>query len=120
MSTDKDGYFNRDRIHENSFNDGIYSNAIRAGKRTYFIDVKATRRDEYYLTITESKKKLDAHGNVFFEKHKIYLYKEDFEKFKDGLGEAIAFIAENQPMMTELDEPEEITAVFSDVDFDDI
>ena len=60
----------------------IYSKAVRAGKRTYFFDVKATRNNDYYLTITESKKRFDNDGNQNFEKHKIFLYKEDFEKFK--------------------------------------
>lgn len=67
----------------------IYSNAVKAGKRTYFFDVKATRNGDYYLTITESKKKFDKDGNPSYEKHKIFLYKEDFEKFVDGLGDAI-------------------------------
>ena len=63
----------------------IYSKAVRAGKRTYFFDVKATRNNDYYLTITESKKRFDNDGNQNFEKHKIFLYKEDFEKFAEGL-----------------------------------
>ena len=74
----------------------IFSKAIRAGKRTYFFDVKSTKRNEYYLTITESKKRFDREGNFHFEKHKIFLYKEDFEKFIDGLQEVIDYINENQ------------------------
>ncbi len=70
----------------------IYSKAVRAGKRTYFFDVKATRNNDYYLTITESKKKFDNDGNQNFEKHKIFLYKEDFEKFSEGLDEIITYI----------------------------
>lgn len=70
----------------------IYSKAVRAGKRTYFFDVKATRNNDYYLTITESKKKLDTEGNQNFEKHKIFLYKEDFEKFAEGLDEIVEYI----------------------------
>ncbi|WP_420910114.1 DUF3276 family protein [Odoribacter lunatus] len=70
----------------------IYSKAVRAGKRTYFFDVKATRNNDYYLTITESKKKFDDNGTQNFEKHKIFLYKEDFEKFSEGLEDAVAYI----------------------------
>ena len=70
----------------------IYSKAVRAGKRTYFFDVKATRNNDYYLTVTESKKKFDNEGNQNFEKHKIFLYKEDFEKFAEGLQEVVAYI----------------------------
>jgi len=67
----------------------IYSKSVRAGKRTYFFDVKSTRSGDHYLTITESKKKFDQEGNFHFEKHKIFLYKEDFDKFKDGFIEVI-------------------------------
>ena len=70
----------------------IYSKAVRAGKRTYFFDVKATRNNDYYLTITESKKRFDNDGNQNFEKHKIFLYKEDFEKFSEGLDEVVKYI----------------------------
>ncbi len=71
----------------------IFSKAVRAGKRTYFFDVKATRNDQYYLTITESKRRFqNEEGKFFYEKHKIFLYKEDFEKFVRGLDAAIRFI----------------------------
>lgn len=71
----------------------VYSKAVRAGKRTYFFDVKATRSDEMYLTITESKRKYDPQTDKFFyEKHKLFLYKEDFDKFSLGLEEVINFI----------------------------
>ena len=70
----------------------IFTSVVRAGKRTYFFDVKATRKDDFYLTITESKKRLGKEGKVFYEKHKIFLYKEDFEKFSEGLKESIAYI----------------------------
>lgn len=66
-----------------------FSKYVRAGKRTYFFDVKSTRSGDHYLTITESKKKFDQDGNFHFEKHKIFLYKEDFDKFKDGLSEVV-------------------------------
>ena len=72
--------------------DEIFSKAVRAGKRTYFFDVKATKGDDYYLTVTESKKKFSDDGKFTFEKHKLFLYKEDFEKFADGLKEAIDYI----------------------------
>ncbi len=70
----------------------VYSKAVKAGKRTYFFDVKATRNNDYYLTITESKKKFDQDGNSSFEKHKIFLYKEDFEKFVEGLEDAVKIV----------------------------
>jgi len=70
----------------------IYSKVVRAGKRTYFFDVKATRKDDYYLTITESKKIFDKEGRFHFEKHKLFLYKEDFEKFADGFTDAVGYI----------------------------
>lgn len=81
-----------------NFRQEIYSKAVRAGKRTYFFDVKSTRNDEYYLTITESKKRYDHNGKFTYEKHKIFLYKEDFEKFYGGLEEVISFIADKQPI----------------------
>jgi hypothetical protein len=70
----------------------IFTSVVRAGKRTYFFDVKATRKDDFYLTITESKKRLGKEGKVFYEKHKIFLYKEDFDKFTEGLKDAIGYI----------------------------
>ncbi|MDR0765326.1 MAG: PUR family DNA/RNA-binding protein [Odoribacteraceae bacterium] len=70
----------------------VYTNAVKAGKRTYFFDVKATRNGDYYLTITESKKKFDKDGMPNYEKHKVFLYKEDFDKFVDGLNDAIGVV----------------------------
>ena len=75
----------------------VYSRPVRAGRRTYFFDVKATRNDDYFLTITESRKKQDKAGNFVFDKHKIYLYREDFEKFTDALSEVMAFVREHKP-----------------------
>lgn len=72
--------------------DEIYSNPVRAGKRTYFFDVRATKSDDYYLTITESKRTFDESGTPQYKKHKIFLYKEDFLKFKDALTDVIDFI----------------------------
>lgn len=69
--------------------DEVYSRRIKAGKRTYFIDVKATRGNDYYITITESKRKEDGYG---YAKHKIFLYKEDFNKFMDGMDEVINYV----------------------------
>jgi len=70
----------------------IFSRAVRAGKRTYFFDVKTTVEDEPYLTITESKRRFNDQGKFFYEKHKLFLYKEDFEKFVNGLNDSIEFI----------------------------
>ncbi len=82
----------------------IHSKAVRAGKRTYFFDVKATRRNDYYLTITESKKRFNRDGKFFYEKHKLFLYKEDFDKFADSLNEIIAFIRDANPQPIELED----------------
>lgn len=71
--------------------DEIYSKRVKAGKRTYFFDVKATRSNDYYLTITESKKRFKEDGFVY-EKHKIFLYKEDFAKFLEALNETIEHV----------------------------
>ncbi len=68
--------------------DEIYSEKVKAGKRTYFFDVKATRSNDYYLTITESKKRMKDDGFVY-EKHKIFLYKEDFNKFIEALNNTL-------------------------------
>ena len=96
--------------------DEIYSKSVRAGKRTYFFDVKATKRNDYYLTITESKKRYDQDGKFHFEKHKLFLYKEDFEKFVDGLTDVVSFIKENQPEIAEDTE----TDKFTNVEFEDL
>ncbi len=74
----------------------IFSMPVRAGKRTYFFDVKATRGDDYYLTITESKRRIDENGKFHYDKHKLFLYKEDFDKFADGLSSAIKFIKDEK------------------------
>ena len=73
-------------------NDDIYAKVIRAGRRTYFFDVRSTKADDYYLTITESKKFTNEDGSYFYKKHKIYLYKEDFEDFKNALEETTDYI----------------------------
>ena len=70
----------------------IYSKVLRAGRRTYFFDVRETKASDYYLTITESKKYSNEDGTFFYKKHKIYLYKEDFSDFKSMLAEVMDFI----------------------------
>lgn len=78
----------------------VYSQAIKAGKRIYYVDVKKNRKDEMFVAITESKKIVTGEGEdsqISFEKHKIFLYKEDFEKFLNGLQQAICFIENAQP-----------------------
>ena len=101
--------------------DIVYSQAIKAGKRIYYLDVKRNKRDELFLAITESKKKMMGEGidaPFTFEKHKIFLYQEDFSKFIGGLSKAIGYIHEHQPMsdryaaseeMPMAEEPQSIT-----------
>lgn len=96
----------------------LFSKAVRAGKRTYFFDVKSTKGSEYYLTITESKKRFGTDGKFFYEKHKIFLYKEDFEKFTDGFTEAIEYIKENSPLIENPVDGEHSSS--SDVSFEDL
>ncbi len=84
---------------EKKDNEIIYSKAIKAGKRIYYLDVKKSRNEDLYLAITESKKKVtgyDEDAQVTYEKHKIFLYKEDFEKFSEGLKDVIGFITQEQ------------------------
>lgn len=114
--------------------DDIFSKAVRAGKRTYFFDVKTTRGNDLYLTITESKRKYDDDGNFSYEKHKLFLYKEDFDKFSDGLVETVDKIKELQASgnystespMDKVESTEEISEdpstdeEFSDVKFEDL
>jgi hypothetical protein len=108
----------------------IFTKVVRAGKRTYFFDVKATRKDDYYLTITESKKRLGKEGKVFYEKHKIFLYKEDFDKFSEGLKDAVTFIEngknfpESHDMTSFQEVKSEINPIaaeeFTNVEFEDL
>ena len=74
----------------------IFSKVVRAGRRTYFFDVRATKAGDYYLTLTESKKFTNPDGSFHYKKHKIYLYKEDFESFKETLDEMISFIIDQK------------------------
>ena len=80
----------------------VHSTAVRAGKRTYFFDVKATRNDDYYLTITESKRR--PGDDASYEKHKIFLYREDFSKFSEGLAQAIDYIVQQKGEVEPRDE----------------
>lgn len=123
---------------ETNNRDDIYSNAVRAGKRTYFFDVRTTRGNDLYLTITESKRKYDDNGDFRYEKHKLFLYKEDFDKFADGLTDSIAKIrslqetgeySQESPMDRlqnegaeggETTEEKSEDSSFSDVSFDDL
>ena len=75
----------------------IRSKAVRAGKRTYFFDVKATQGDDYYVVITESRRRNNEDGSATYTRHHMYLYKEDFAKFTDGLNEMIEFVKTNKP-----------------------
>ena len=72
----------------------LLAHSVRAGKRTYFFDVKATRGQDLYMTITESKRRFDDDGNVHYQKHKIFLYREDFENFEEGFVDAVQKIEE--------------------------
>jgi hypothetical protein len=114
------------RNSDSKFNQEIHSKVVRAGKRTYFFDVKSTRNEEFYLTITESKKKFEDNGNFHYEKHKIFLYKEDFHKFTECLQGIIDFINEskleevNWEQQTKPVAEDEPVADYSNVDFEDI
>ena len=93
----------------------VHAIPVRAGKRTYFFDVKATKdNSDFFLNITESKRHSNSDGSFSYEKHKIYLYKEDFDKFKEGLEQAITYIAEKCfggtiPLREEYREPKDAT-----------
>ncbi|MBR5042024.1 MAG: DUF3276 family protein [Bacteroidales bacterium] len=85
---DSAGYVDRN-------SEDVYSKPVRAGKRTYFFDVKSTKgNNDFFLTITESKRRNNPDGTFTYDKHKIFLYKEDFEKFKEGLDEVITYITD--------------------------
>ncbi len=107
----------------------IFSRTVRAGKRTYFFDVKATIAEERYLTITESKRRFNnEQGKFFYEKHKLFLYREDFEKFINGLNDAIEFIRTGKAPERIEPEPEEnhstseipLTDKHLNISFDDL
>jgi len=113
----------------------IFSQVLRAGRRTYFFDVRATKAGDYYLTVTESKKFTHDDGSFHYKKHKIYLYKEDFNEFNEMLAKATSFIVDekgteviSERHQKDFQKPEEevgeeeskSTQSFTDVDFDDI
>ncbi|MDR0711053.1 MAG: PUR family DNA/RNA-binding protein [Prevotellaceae bacterium] len=98
----------------------LFSKPVKAGKRTYFFDVKATREGDQYLTITESKRKVDRDGKFSYEKHKIFLYREDFEKFLAGMHEALDYIAVNAPAAVAPDAVHKEEPSYSDVNFDEL
>ena len=117
----------------------IFSKVLRAGRRTYFFDVRATKADDYYLTITESKKFTNDDGSFHYKKHKIYLYKEDFDGFRESLEEMTKYILDEKgeevisdrhqkdfkkEYESEEEEPsivaEKSVDKFTDVSFDDI
>jgi hypothetical protein len=81
-------------LMENDKNAEVYSKVVRAGKRTYFFDIKTTKGNDLYITLTESKKTFNDDGRDNYQKHKIFLYKEDFEKFREGLDDVLAKIDE--------------------------
>ena len=98
----------------------VFSKAIKAGKRIYYLDVKKNRKEEMFLAITESKKIVSGEGDdaqVSFEKHKIFLYKEDFEKFMDGLHQAIQFIENEGNEELPLSEEGNTEEIKIDIDF---
>ena len=118
---------------QENYRDEIFSKSVRAGKRTYFFDVKSTKGKDLYLTITESKKRFNGDGKFFFEKHKLFLYKEDFDKFEEGFREALEAITklkesgeypdlktENYSDNNEESKPEKSNEGFTDVSFDDL
>ncbi len=112
----------------------IFSKVLRAGRRTYFFDVRSTKAEDYYLTITESKKFTHDDGSFHYKKHKIYLYKEDFESFREIMSEMMDYIIDEKGVEViserhqsdfKKEEPGEngqpkSTDSFTDVDFDDI
>ena len=131
MPRDLSSRINQKMMQEENYNrdsqEEIFSKRVRAGKRTYFFDVKSTKGDDLYLTVTESKKRFRDDGTFYYEKHKIFLYKEDFEKFSEGLNDAIQFI--NSTNRGEVRSNGHDSAAerqsapaqgWSDVDFDDL
>jgi len=118
--------------------DEIHSKVLRAGRRTYFFDVRATKADDYYLTITESKKHTSETGQQFYKKHKIYLYKEDFDRFRELLDSVTGYIVSekgeevisethqseyndtNSEAEPSLQEEEKPSKAFTNVSFEDI
>lgn len=110
---------------DNKFRDNIFTSAVKAGKRTYYFDVKETKNGERYITLTERKRRYNDDGSFKVEKHKIFLYKEDFDKFADALDDVIEFVESGKlPEKNEeenvIDKVEEIKDEFTDVKFEDL
>ncbi len=123
------------REHDMLEKEEIFSKVLRAGRRTYFFDVRATKAEDYYITITESKKFTEEDGSFHFKKHKIYLYKEDFVAFTDILNEMTSYVLDNkgEEVISERhqkdfrklfgekgEEASVATENFTDINFDDI
>ena len=130
-------------MENNEFRDReeIFSKVLRAGRRTYFFDVRSTKAGDYYLTLTESKKFTNDDGSFHYKKHKIYLYKEDFSEFSNILNEMTDYIInekgdeviserhqkdfkkeydDNDDVTADIDDAAKSTESFTDIDFDDI
>ncbi len=105
-------------MSESNYNErqDIYSQMMRAGRRTYFFDVRETKAGDYYLTITESKKFTSEDGSFHFKKHKIYLYKEDFNEFKQELNNATDFIIKEkgETVISERHQDDYVKAEYND------
>ncbi len=108
-----------DGAMENEKNSEVYSKVVRAGKRTYFFDVKSTKGNDLYITLTESKKTFQDDGRDNYQKHKIFLYKEDFEKFREGLDDVLQKIDELKNS-GDLIGSTELTENYSAVSFEDL
>ena len=124
--------------NNNNVNEDIFSKVLRAGRRTYFFDVRSTKAGDYYLTISESKKFTNEDGTFYFKKHKIYLYKEDFQNFSENLAEMTKYIIDEKgsEVISEIhdkdfkakkaeedkksDSSDESSVKFTDVSFEDI
>lgn len=105
---------------ENDKNNEVYSKVVRAGKRTYFFDVKSTKGNDLYITMTESKKSF-IDGRETYQKHKIFLYKEDFEKFREGLVDVIEKIDElNNSGEYNSESEQDSIKDYTEVSFDDL
>ena len=87
-------------INNESFGDSVFTNIIKAGHRTYFIDVKTTRSKDYFLAVTEVRKKITPNGTVN-ERNKVFVYQEDMEKFTEGLAEAVEYLRSVAPPVVE-------------------
>ena len=101
--------------------DSVFSKVVKAGKRTHFFDVKTTRQKEHYITITESKKVFEDNGGAHFEKHKIFLYKEDFQKFIECYDEVLQYIKDNASEADAIDRrAADDLDKYTDVQFEDL